>query len=692
MRRRVYRYVNRDLSWLEFNARVLQEAADPDVPLIERWRFLGIFSNNLDEFYRVRYASIKRMSLIDQQKGLERDLAGYKPADLLREITERVMEQQKEGQLIHDELVQLLADADIMIVDENGLTSNQKEFVRKYFIEKVSPAVFTLMINDMRKLPELKDKSSYLAIKIVHNADPDHPRYALIEVPTELIGRFIELPKYGKRYIMYLEDLIRYNLRYIFFIFDFDHIEAHIVKITRDAELDLDNDLSKSFLEKMAKGVRHRRTGDPVRLIYDRNISSDLLQYLVERMELDSFDSLIAGGRYHNKKDYISFPNVGGAELENPPLPALHHPDLDLNKSLLDVIRKKDVLLFLPYHTFSYYIRLLREAAIDPAVKRIRITLYRVARKSRIISALINAAKNGKEVTVVIELQARFDEENNIRWTQELKQEGVRVIFGVRGLKVHSKVTMISRLENGRMREYASVGTGNLNESTAKIYTDYHLFTSDKRITGELNLLFDFFDSNYLVQQYEHLIVSPHFTRERFCALIDQEIENAKNGLPTGIWIKMNSLSDLDMIDKLYEASLYGVKVKLIIRGICSLVPGEKGLSENIEVVSIVDRFLEHTRLFIFENAGNRKFYIGSADWMKRNIDYRVEVTAPIYNKRIQRELMKHFDICWSDNVKARMQRRGKLKANSPNAGAKETRAQLALYAHHLRKLKKKGE
>jgi polyphosphate kinase len=630
------------------------------------------------------------MSQLGKSKSLTKELAGFEPEELLHEITDIVRQQQQDGQRIHDELVMRLGEEDIAIVDEKGLTSSQKEFVRKFFIEKVSPSVFTLMINDLHKLPELKDKSTYLAIKIATKKDPDHPRYALIEVPAELIGRFIELPKYGKRYIMYLEDLIRYNLNYIFFIFDFDEIEAHIVKITRDAELDMDNDLSKSFIEKMTKSLRHRRTGDPVRLIYDREISSDLLQYLVERMDLDSFDSLIAGGRYHNKKDYIRFPNVGGPELENPVLPPLHHPDLDLDRSLLDVISKKDVMLFLPYHTFSYYIRLLREAALDPRVKRIGITLYRLASKSRIISALINAAKNGKEVTVVIELQARFDEENNIRWTKELRQEGVQVIFGVRGLKVHSKVTLISRLENGRIKEYAAIGTGNLNESTSRIYTDYHLLTSNRKITKELNMLFDFFDSNYLMQKYEHLIISPHYTRERFCELIDREIQNAKNGMKAAIWIKMNSLSDLDMIDKLYEASQYGVKIKLIIRGICSLIPGKKGLSENIEAISIVDRFLEHTRLFIFENGGERAFYIGSADWMKRNIDARVEVTTPVYSKSVQKELMEHFEICWSDNEKARYH--GVAQGNQYKKDAsKPVRSQLALFDYHQNKLKKKS-
>ena len=439
------RYVNRDLSWLEFNARVLQEAADPSVPLIERWRFLGIFSNNLDEFYRVRYASIKRMGSMGRSKALVRELAGYTPAELLNEITKKVRLQQIEGERIHDELLELLDQEDIRFVDEQELTKGQKEFVRRYFVEKVSPLVFTLMIDELDKLPELNDKSFYLAIKILRKKDPDRPRYALIEVPAAMIGRFVELPKYGKRYIMYLEDLIRYNLNYIFFIFDFDQIEAHVIKITRDAELDLDNDVGRSWLEKMSRSIRDRRTGDPVRLIYDQDIPADLLDYLVRHMDLDSMDSLISGGRYHNKKDYLRFPNVGGPELENPSLPALRHPDLDLERSLLEVIRRKDALLVLPFHSFSYYIRLLREAAIDPAVQSIKITLYRLASQSRIINALINAAKNGKQVTVVIELQARFDEANNIRWTRELKQEGVEVIFGVRGLKVHSKVLLISR-------------------------------------------------------------------------------------------------------------------------------------------------------------------------------------------------------------------------------------------------------
>jgi len=673
------RLVNRDLSWLRFNGRVLQEAADPRVPLIERWRFLGIFSNNLDEFFRVRYASIKRTVVLGEKA--RKELGGYLPEELLHEISDEVQRQQEWGQAIHDELVRLLEVEDIVIPDETELTKGQQEFVRQFFIEKVSPTVFTLLIDGLQRLPELKDRSIYLAIKMTGRSDNKQPKYALIEVPTDLIGRFIELPKYGKRYIMYLEDLIRYNLRYIFFIFDYEEVSAYTIKITRDAELDLDNDLSRSFIDKVSRSLRNRRTGDPVRLVFDQAIPKDLLDYIVKRVDLDPNDSLLPGARYHNKRDYIKFPNVGCPELEYPKLEPLYHPDLDLEQSHFRVIRKKDVLLCTPYHTFSHYIRFLREAALDPDVVSIRITLYRVADKSRVISALINAAKNGKQVTVVIELQARFDEEANIRWTQELRQEGVRVIFGVNGLKVHSKVCLISRKEGGKFRDYAALGTGNLNENTSRIYTDYHLLTSDKRITKDLHRLFEFFEANYRVQNYDHLIVSPHFTRSEIGKLIDAEIDNAKNGLPARIWMKMNSLSDEELIDKLYEANAYGVEIKLVVRGICSLIPGVQGLSEHIEAISIVDRFLEHTRLFIFENGGHPRYFIGSADLMKRNLDYRVEVTVPIYDKKIQKDLKEQFRIIWNDNVKARVHTR---ENDNPYRGidGPEHRSQMVLYSY----------
>lgn len=642
----------RDESWLLFNDRVLQEALDKSNPLIERLRFLGIYSSNMDEFFRVRYASMKRLSQISDTP--KKRLGSFSPSELLNSISEKVIRMQAEAQRVNDQLLQELEENDIAFVDEKSLTTGQQEYVRKVFVEKISPAVFTLILNDEKSAPELKDKAIYLAIKLIKNAEPDKPQLALIEVPSELLGRFWELPKYGKHYVMYLEDVIRFNLDYIFFIYEFDRIEAHTVKITRDAELDLDDDVSKGFLEKMSKSLKQRRVGDPVRFVYDKEISNDVLQFLMQRMDLDSYDSLIPGGRYHNKKDYIKFPNIGGKKLEFEPLEQVQHPDLDLARSILNVIRRKDVLLFLPYHTFSYIIRTLREAALDPNVVSIHATLYRAADKSRIISALVNAAKNGKQVTVVIELRARFDEEANIKWTQELQAEGVQVIFGVPGLKVHSKLLLITRQEEDGLRQYASIGTGNFNETTAKLYTDYHLLTAKKEITREVAKVFSFLQSNYKRFKYKHLFVSPHSTRNSFIHLIEREINHAKRGNPAGITAKLNSLSDVKIIEKLYEASTYGVKIRLIVRGICSLIPGVKGLSENIEAISIVDRFLEHSRVIAFENGGAPAYYLSSADWMPRNLDYRVEVTVPVYDDHIKRQLKDHLEIIWKDNVKSR--------------------------------------
>lgn len=644
--------IARDISWLSFNERVLQEACDENNPIVERLRFLGIFSSNMDEFFRVRYASIKRLSQLSSSP--KRRLGGLTPRELLSKISELSGEMQSRAEGISDELIKKLEDEGISFVDETELTSGQKAFVRNYFIEKVSPSVFTIILDDNFELPEIKDKSIYLAIKLVRDSQGEKPQYALIEIPSDLVGRFVELPKYGNQYVMYLEDLIRYNLAYIFFVFQFEKIEAHIVKITRDAELDLDEDVSKGFLEKMTKSVKGRRTGDPVRFVYDEEISDDLLGFLKGRINLDNLDSLTSGGRYHNKKDYINFPNLGNKNLEFKPLEQLNHPDLDMDRSILNVLREKDVLLFLPYHSFSYLIRTLREAAIDPQVKSIQITLYRVASKSRIISALTNAAKNGKQVTVVIELRARFDEAANIRWTEELQAEGVQVIFGVPGLKVHSKMFLITRQNGDKTERFASIGTGNYNESSSKYYTDYHMMTSNKEITKEVDLIFDFLQKNYKIQKYHHLLVSPHHTRKSFIKLIDNEIEHAKKGNPSGIVLKLNSLCDIKLIDKLYEASSYGVNIRLIIRGICSLIPGVKGLSENIQAISILDRFLEHSRIMIFENGGDQKYFISSADWMQRNLDYRVEVTSPVYDSNIKRQLRDHIEIIWKDNVKAR--------------------------------------
>ncbi len=676
--------IARDISWLAFNERVLQEALDESNPIIERLRFLGIYSSNMDEFFRVRYASMKRLAQMTSKKQLR--LGQREPGDVLQEISEKVKELQARSQEINTTLVDELSQHDIEFVNEKELTAGQQEFVRKYFVDKVSPTVFTLMIDPKAPLPELRDKSIYLAIRMYLQGETE-PRIALIEVPSDLVGRFVQLPRYGKQYLMYLEDLIRYNLNYILFIFNIEKIEAHTIKITRDAELDLDDDVSKGFLEKMTSSVKNRRIGDPVRFVHDQEIAPDVLNFLIDRIDLDNFDSLIPGGRYHNKKDLIKFPDLGNPELEFERFPVYNHPDLDLDRSILEVLKTRDVLLFLPYHNFSYIIRTLREAALDPRVRSIEITLYRLADESRIISALVNAAKNGVEVTVVIELQARFDEANNIGWTEVLQTEGVNVIFGVQGLKVHSKLILITREEEEGIRHYASIGTGNFNESTARFYTDYHLLTANPSITKDAVKLFDFLRNNYKVMRYKHLIVSPHHTRKAFIALIDKEIDNSKKGRPAGIQLKLNSLSDVKLIEKLYEASSYGVKIKLIIRGICSLIPGVKGVSENIEAISILDRYLEHSRLFIFTNAGNPRYFLGSADWMTRNLDYRVEVCTPVYDEKVKRQLRDHFDIIWKDNVKSRWHNE-KLDNEYRQIKGPKIRSQYAMHDYVKKQLK----
>ena len=485
---------NRDISWLKFNARVLQEAEDSAVPLIERIRFLGIHSNNMDEFFRVRYSFVRRLQLTSD-KHHEDNLEGHAPGELLKRLNELVNDQQQRGQEIYEDLKKELSRVSVEIISEDGLTQKQADFVRDVYRNQVSPALTNLMLSQAPEFPYLRDKGIYLAVRLIKG---DSEQFSIIEVPSGTLNRFITLPKYGKQYVMYLDDVLRYNLDSIFHIFKYDSVEAHTVKITRDAELTLDDDVSKSFMEKIQKGLMERREGDPVRFVYDRNISDKTLNLLVNGLGISEFDGLIAGGRYHNKKDLMHFPNVGDSSLEHEKLPAVPHPALEEDRSIIEVLKKQDVLLYTPYHDFGKVIRLLREAAIDPKVRVVKVTLYRLASQSRIISALVNAAKNGKDVTVFIELQARFDEANNIKWTNMLRAEGIKVVSGVPGLKVHSKLTLIRRDEGlEKLVDYCVVGTGNYHEGTAKLYTDYHLLTSQKRITKEVRKVFTFIESPY---------------------------------------------------------------------------------------------------------------------------------------------------------------------------------------------------
>lgn len=684
-------YINREISWLQFNARVLQESADPSVPLIERLRFLGIFSNNLDEFFKVRYATVKRIVLAGK-KG-KSVLGGQKAKKVLEAITQTVIAQQTRSLKIFNTIESELKAQNIFILNEKQVDTQQAKWLKAYFFKSLYQRVMTLILNDLSEFPLLKDSAAYLAVKIemqqsASTTQETQNRYALIEIPKG-INRFVVLPKAGgKNYLMVLDDVIRLCLDSIFGMFDVSTISAHMIKITRDAKLDIDNDLSKSFIEKISSSVENRKISDPVRFVYDQTIAEDTLQFLKDKMHLTDTDSVIPGGRYHNKRDYMHFPSLGRNDLMYEKIAPLSVKGLSMEGSLLERIAHKDYLLYTPYHTFSYVVKLLREAALDPKVRTVKITLYRLAQQSQIISALINAVKNGKHVTVQIELQARFDEQANIAYANQLQAEGAHVIFGVPGLKVHSKIGLIEREEKGTLKYYGFVSTGNFNEATAQLYTDYTLFTAHQGILKDMNKVFSFFETNYKVYKYRHLIVSPHYTKATLIKRINNEIAYALAGKEALIQLKMNSLASTKMIDKLYEASRAGVKIQLIVRGICCLIPGVEGMSENIEAISIVDKFLEHPRLFIFGNQGDPKVYIASADWMTRNLDSRVEVGCPIYNPDLKQELLDTFALSWRDNCKARVLSRHQDNAYRQRAkNEPQVRSQFALYTYYQNKL-----
>jgi len=644
---------NRELSWLSFNGRVLQEAFDQSNPLIERVKFLGIYSNNLDEFFRVRVATVKRMIDIGTKK-VEGHSGG--PEKLLAEIKKIVLKQQRVFEMCYQKLLIELDENEILQTNEKKLNPLEEDFVSDYFQDVIRPRLAPIILSEKLAFPHLNDDSIYLAVKMVEY-DKKRVRYAIIEVPRSL-DRFIVIPtgKEDQKKVMLVDDIIRFGLKDIFYIFDFDQIEAFTFKITRDAELDLDDDISKSFLQKMKKSVENRKVGDPVRMVYDASIPVDLLHYLIDSLELLVGENIIPGGRYHNFKDFMNFPDFGNKKLNYPRLKPLQHPILkQSNKSIIKTVLAKDILLSYPFQKFQYIVDLLQEAAIDPKVQSIKINLYRVAKNSQIINTLISAVKNGKKVLVVIELLARFDEENNIEWAKFLEENGVQVNFGVQGLKVHSKLILIKRKSNNKVQSIAHIGTGNFHEKTAAIYTDYSLLTSDNLIAKEVDKVFKIFKSNIDRSLFRELIVSPFNSRRKLTHLIDHEIKLAKGGEDAFIKLKINNLVDSKLISKLYEASSEGVKIQCIIRGICALVPGVKGMSENIEVRSIVGRFLEHTRLFIFSNGNRAKYFISSADWMERNIDRRIEVTCPINDKSIQKDLDFMFETYWNDNVKSRL-------------------------------------
>ena len=644
-------YVPKEISWLSFNERVLQEAENKDLPLIERLKFLGIYSNNLDEYFRVRVATLSRLS---QYAAKSKNILGYSPKATLKKIQSIVLKQNIRFEKTYSGLLQELEKHKILFVNEKQLSQEQAEYVKNYFHNEVRTRLMPLMVGKDTRLPNLTDDAIYFAV-CLEKKGSQNKRYALVEIPVGILPRFIMLPeKDDVKYVIFIDDVIRYGLKDIFFIFSFDEISAYTIKLTRDAELELNDDISESYIDKVSRSLQQRKTGDPVRFVYDREIPQDLLKFLVRKLKLGSDDVFVPGNRYHNFKDFMNFPRLKSRKFYFEPLPPIHHRDIIPGKSILSAMHKKDIMLYFPYHPFDHFIDLLREASIDPSVTSIQITLYRLARNSSVINALLNAVKNRKKVTTIVELQARFDEEANILWGNKLMEEGVKVIYGVPGLKVHAKLCLITSVKNNITQRYAAIGTGNFNEDTARTYTDHLLLTVNKKITNEVFKVFNFFNVNYRKDNYYHIILSPFFLRNKIHQLIDTEIKNAREGKKAYIHLKLNNLTDNEIINHLYEASSAGVIIRLIIRGMISLVPGIKDVSENIKAIGIVDRFLEHTRFMIFCNDGNEECYITSADLMPRNIDHRIEVTCPVFDKNIKNDLKKIFEIQWSDNVKAR--------------------------------------
>jgi len=684
-----YPFVARDISWLSFNARVLQEANDNSVPLKERIRFLGIFSNNLDEFFRVRVATLKRMAEFSTKKSKLNMHLEERPNDVLLEILHTVLNQQNEFDRIWKNIQLEMKKEKVFLKTDSQLTEEQKKFVTTFFENQVRSNIIPLMIESLPELPYLRDKSIYLGVVMRKKNSAYKQQYALIEIPSRSIGRFVELPtKRNETHIILLEDIIRVNLPYIFSYFGYDHFESHIFKVTKDAEIDLDSDVSTSLVEKMQKGLKKRRRGKPVRFVYDKEMNSGLLHYLTKKLKLDNKSSIIPGGRIHNFKHFMDFPDVFKSyKKRNPPL---IHPDLKGAIRVTDVIDKKDVLLHFPYYSFNPIIDLLREAAIDPDVSSIKITAYRLAADSKVINALINASRNGKKVEVMLELKARFDEEANLEWKNILEEEGVKVILGIPNMKVHAKICVIKKRSKNKTIQYGFVSTGNLNEKTANFYGDHCLLTSNRNIMADINKIFFYLENpeshKTALDKCNTLMVSPVGMRKQINQLIDKEIKNAKKGIPAAITLKLNSLSDTNLVDKLNSASSSGVKVDLIIRGIYCAKKILKKKEIPPHAISIVDEFLEHARVLVFHNGGDPKVYISSADWMVRNLDHRVEAACPVTNTQLKNELIQLLKIQIKDDVKARI-----LDTNFHNnyvtsRGTKKVRSQQEIYQYLSRK------
>ena len=641
-------HIDRDLSWMYFNRRILQEAMKTDVPLLERLSFLGIYSNNLDEFFRVRMATLSRIAECED-KSLRSESEHAK--QLIKQINKLNNRYAKEYERTIHEVTDRLREENIFLLKENELDEEQQTFVSDFFRRQFSGFVSPVWLSAVKQLTEATDENIYLAVKMqVSEARkvsatrklPSRTDYALIELPVSVCGRFIRLPDREERsYLMYLDDVIRFCLPMIFSGMEYDCFEAYAFKFTKDAEMEIDNDLRNGTLQKISKAVKSRKKGDALRVIYDAEMPKDLLKRVMNRLNLDKLDTVLGGGRYHNHKDLMAFPDCGRCDLKYPRWLPILKPELKENVSLLRLIQKQDRYIHVPFHSFDYYIRVLQEAALSKDVKSIKTTLYRLAKESKVVKALICAARNGKNVTVVIELLARFDEASNIDWSKKMQDAGIHVIFGVEGLKVHSKITHIG-MKTGS--DIACISTGNFHEGNARMYTDYMLMTASRSVVRDVNSVFTFIEKPYSPVHFKELLVSPNEMKLRFIRLINDEIMNRQSGRPAYIRVKVNHITDSAIVKKLYEASAVGVPVDMLVRGNCSLVTGIPGISDTIHISGIIDRYLEHSRIFIFAAGGENKTFIGSADWMPRNLDNRIEVIAPVYDARIKEDLWKVID------------------------------------------------
>ena len=671
----------KEISWLAFNERVLQEAEDPNVPIIERLRFLGIYSNNQDEFFKVRIAELKRQVLIAQAS--DRSFTEH----ILKDAIKKSGKLTEKFNIIYHDLLNELKKYNIEFKNENQINDFERKWIRSFFTEKVKPFISPVILTEeLDVLSFLKDPYTYLCIEM--SEQNDKKQYALLEIPTDKVDRIIQIPnedpKSTMKILIMLDDIIRVCLDDVFKgFFNYSSITAYCIKMNRDAEYNLSMELNRTMIESMSEGLKQRLTAIPTRLAYDRDMPKEMVKFLVKKLKMSDYDSISAGNRYHNMKDFLGFPSLGNTSLEYNRVSPLHCYEFDRYPTMFQAISKQDILLYYPYYTFSYFTELLRQSSYDPSVIAIKINIYRVARDSRVIRDLIDAANNGKRVTVVVELKARFDESNNIEWAKILTEAGVKVLFGLPSLKIHSKLCLITRKEEGKLVKYCHIGTGNFNEKSARIYTDFALFTKNEQLTEEVDSVFDFIEAPYIQPRFKNLMVSPVNARQKIYDLIDNEITNATKGLEASITVKINNLVDEGVIARLYRASQAGVKINMIVRGMCSLITGVKNLSTNINIRSIVDRYLEHSRVMIFHNNGDEKFYISSADWMTRNLDHRIEVATPIFSKKLKKVIKDLIDIQFNDNVKARIiDEKQTNRYVERTATQREIRSQMEIYEY----------